>query len=125
VGTCYWLIPWGVTYKLEIPAKLFSLATGTDVTEDDLLSAAQRVLTLERAFRAQRGIRRDGLPMRLFDTSVADGVFAGEKLDRRKFEEMLDEYYRLRGWDGDGVPTEETFQKFDLGSEWRTFNKAG
>ena len=31
---------------------------------------------------------------------------------------MLDEYYTLRGWDDDGIPTQETFDKLDLPSEW-------
>jgi aldehyde:ferredoxin oxidoreductase len=29
----------------------------------------------------------------------------------RDFEAMLDRYYRLRGWDEDGVPTPETIQR--------------
>jgi hypothetical protein len=29
----------------------------------------------------------------------------------------------LAGWDEDGVPKEETFQKYGLSSEWQVFNK--
>jgi aldehyde:ferredoxin oxidoreductase len=123
LGTCRWLIPWGITYKLDIPARLFSLATGRHTTEEDLLWAARRTLMLERAFRAGRGIRRDGLPKRLFETAVPDGRFKGERLERDKFEEMLDEYYSLRGLDKNGVPREETFHTFGLSSEWKAFCK--
>jgi aldehyde:ferredoxin oxidoreductase len=122
LGTCRWLIPWEIT-ELDIPAKLFSQATGREITEHDLLQAAQRTFTLERAFRAGRGVRRDTLPKRLFKTAVPDGIYKGERLDKQKFEDMLDEYYSLRGWDRNGIPLEEAFMKFGLTSEWKTFSK--
>ncbi|MBW2370858.1 MAG: hypothetical protein JRH15_23565, partial [Deltaproteobacteria bacterium] len=122
-GTCSWVIPVGVTHKLEIPAKLYSLATGRDTSEEELLRAAQRVLMLERAFMASQGIRRDTLPKKLFETAVPSGPFKGERLDREKFEKMLDEYYEVRGWNSHGIPTEKSFNKFDLMPEWKAFKK--
>jgi len=41
----------------------------------------------------------------------------GIKIDKRKFEEMLDEYYTLHGWDNNGIPTEETLQKLGIEKE--------
>jgi aldehyde:ferredoxin oxidoreductase len=116
--------PW-CTHSLEIPARLFSLATGIDTSVDELLTAAQRVAVLERAFDVTRGIRRidDTLPDRMFETAVPGGPLKGEKLEREKFDKMLDEYYAVSGWDDDGVPKEETFQKYGLSSEWQVFNK--
>ena len=72
-----------------------------------------------------KGIRRkdDTLPKRLFETEVSGGPFKGERLDRQKFNKMIDEYYQLRGWDEDGVPKEDTFKKFGLSSEWKVFKK--
>jgi aldehyde:ferredoxin oxidoreductase len=123
LGMCQWLIPWSITRSLEIPAKLFSLATGQDTTEDELLLAARRVKTLERAFNTMRGIRRgdDGFPKRLFETAVPGGRFKGERLDAVEFQRMLSEYYALRGWDEDGVPMKETFDNLGLSLEWETF----
>jgi len=125
LGTCKWLIPWTVESSLEMPAKLFSLATGVDTSEADLLFAAQRVETLERAFNVRKGVRRkdDTLPKRLFETAASGLKVKGQELDRVKFENMIDEYYSLRGWGEDGIPTEETFKKFDLLSEWEIFKK--
>ena len=37
--------------------------------------------------------------------TVSTGTHKGEKLDPEKWEVMLDEYYSLRGWDNNGVPT--------------------
>ncbi|MFC1950647.1 aldehyde ferredoxin oxidoreductase family protein [Chloroflexota bacterium] len=125
LGVCKYLIPYFITGSLEVPAKLLSLATGRDTTEDELLFAAQRAITLERAFNVIRGIRRkdDTLPKRLFSTAAPGGPFKGEGIDKKKFNKMVDEYYQLRGWDEDGVPTEETFKKFGLSSELKVFKK--
>jgi aldehyde:ferredoxin oxidoreductase len=125
LGMCQWLIPWSITRSLEVPARLFSLATGRDTTEDELLLAARRVKTLERAFNTIRGIRKadDGFPKRLFETAVPGGRFKGERLDAAEFQGMLSEYYALRGWDEDGVPTRETFHKLGLSQEWETFER--
>ena len=39
----------------------------------------------------------------------------GNKLDRRKYLAMLDEYYELRGWDEKtGIPKKETIEKLGL-----------
>ncbi|MBW2617514.1 MAG: hypothetical protein JRC92_01390 [Deltaproteobacteria bacterium] len=122
IGACKWVWPWGIR-SLEVPAKLFSLATGWEMGEEDLKHAAQRVLTLERACRVRKGLRRDTLPEKLFEFPVPDGPFKGEKLHHDKFDKMLDEYYDLRGWDKNGVPKEETFTKFDLSSEGERFRQ--
>jgi aldehyde:ferredoxin oxidoreductase len=125
LGVCKYFIPWGPTVSLSTPAKLFSSATGVETTEDELLTAAQRVRTLERAFDVIRGFRRkdDALPKKLFQVPVSYGPFQGEVLDKERFDEMLTEYYVLSGYDADGVPKEETFKKFGLSAEWETFKK--
>ncbi|MFC1950755.1 aldehyde ferredoxin oxidoreductase C-terminal domain-containing protein, partial [Chloroflexota bacterium] len=125
IGVCRYITPWTITPYLERWAKLFSLATGRDTTEDELLFAAQRTKVLERAFNVIKGIRKkdDTLPKRMFETEVSGGPYKGEKLDKKKFDKMIDEYYQLRGWDEDGVPKEETFKKFSLSSEWKVFKK--
>ncbi|MFH1031345.1 MAG: aldehyde ferredoxin oxidoreductase C-terminal domain-containing protein, partial [Chloroflexota bacterium] len=37
----------------------------------------------------------------------------GKVVERDKFDKMMQEYYQLRGWDTDGLPTKTKFQ--DLG----------
>jgi aldehyde:ferredoxin oxidoreductase len=125
VGICKWLAPWFMTQDMDVPAKLFSLATGVQLSEADLLTAAQRVLTLERAINVIRGMRRedDSLPRRFFEEPEPVGPLGGERLLKEKFDEMVDDYYALRGYDNDGVPKEETFKKYGLSSEWEAFKK--
>lgn len=126
LGVCKFLIPWGYTLSLEAHAKLFSLATGIETTEYEVLTAAQRTLSLERAFNAIRGIRRkdDRPPKKMFETPIKDGLFKGEVLEEEKFDNMLGEYYALRGYDADGVPMEETFRKLGMPDEWKVLKKA-
>jgi aldehyde:ferredoxin oxidoreductase len=125
IGICKWLIPWMGTYRLDSQVRLFSLATGVDKTETDLLLDAQRVITLERAFNVMRGMRRkdDTLPNRFFEEPVSSGRYKGERLPRAKFNKMLDEYYALLDYDEDGIPREEAFEKYGLSAEWELFKQ--
>jgi aldehyde:ferredoxin oxidoreductase len=123
LGTCKWIIPWSVSRKFDVPAKLFSLATGRETSGDEIVLAAQRTLTLERASKVRHGKRRDTLPRRMFETAVPDGLYKGERLDRAKFDAMLDEYYALRGWNDEGIPTRETFEKFGLNAEFQALSR--
>ncbi len=59
----------------------------------------------------------------MFETAMPDGHFKGARLDKEKFDKMVDELYALCGWNEDGVPKEETFEKFGLSSEWHLFKK--
>ena len=122
LGVCkYYMIY--VTPVMELPAKLFSLATGVEATEADLMRAASRMRTLTKAINLTRGIKRkdDTLPGRTFGTAVTSGPFKGAVLDRQKFEEMLDEYYEMCGWDAQGIPTEQTFTELGLATECKAF----
>jgi aldehyde:ferredoxin oxidoreductase len=35
-------------------------------------------------------------------------------LTQSEFDHALDEYYRIAGWNADGVPMRETMEKLDL-----------
>ncbi|MDD5083256.1 MAG: aldehyde ferredoxin oxidoreductase C-terminal domain-containing protein, partial [Dehalococcoidales bacterium] len=117
--------PWSINQSIEIPAKLFSLATGVSTSEKELLLTAQRVQLLERAFDVMRGIRKrdDTLPRRMFETAVPGGPLKGERLDKEKFDNMLNEYYVISGWDREGIPMKETFRKYNLTSELEIFKQ--
>lgn len=125
LGVCKWITPFFITPHFDRWVELFNLATGWETTEEILLQAAQRSKLLERAINVTRGIRRkdDTLPKRFFETKEPGGLFKGEKLDKKKFAHMIDEYYELRGWDKDGVPTQKTFKDLNMTSEWRVFQQ--
>ena len=46
------------------------------------------------------------MPAKLLDQPFADGPSAGKAQTSAGFEQALQEYYSLRGWDEKGVPSE-------------------
>ena len=54
-------------------------------------------------------------PARWFDEPLTEGPYKGAKLDREKYGEMLQTYYRKRGWDSNGIPTKATLERLNLG----------
>lgn len=110
-------------------AEISSLATGRNLTAEDLVRIADRTHNLEKAFNvlhADLG-RKDDLPQqRFFDESIKSGPFAGFKLSRDKYNRMLDEYYSLRGWDPvTGLQTQACLTDLGLQDVAKDLERAG
>jgi aldehyde:ferredoxin oxidoreductase len=92
--------------NIETIGLMIKHATGYEYTPAQLRSIANDVQTMARAFSVREGISRkdDHLPERLYREGIANGPSKGKKIDREKFEVMLDQYYSLRGWDRNGIP---------------------
>ena len=105
-----------ISIPLELWAESLSAATGMEISAERLHFYAEKIRNLERMFNVRRGVNkeRDTLSERLFRSVIRSGPWKGIRLDREKFEEMKLEYYRLRGWDERGVPTDETLKKYGL-----------
>lgn len=87
-------------------AQLMRLVTGYDWTTAELETVGERICSLERCFNVREGIRRhdDRLPYKVMHEAIPDGPSRGMVCPPEELHSMLDEYYRLRGWDADGVP---------------------
>jgi len=112
------------TLALSMEDYLGALAaiSGWSIDHEELQTIAERVWNLTRLFNVREGFTRkeDTLPERLFSEASSEGPSKGQVVNRDKFEEMLDEYYKLAGWDkATGVPTEEKLK--DLGLEAMKF----
>jgi aldehyde:ferredoxin oxidoreductase len=102
---------------LDMMAELLRVTTGIDFSEKDLQSACERVYNIERAYLVREGIRRedDLPPPRYMEYPVPSGPRKGWRVELKKFEKLLDEYYRLRGWVVDtGVPTRKRLEELNL-----------
>ena len=90
--------------------------TGVRYTRKDLDTLADRAATQIRLFNNREGMGRedDTLPPRVFEEPLPDGPPAGKCIPRAGFEKMLTEYYRLRGWDDEGVPLTRTIKALKL-----------
>jgi len=89
-----------------------------EYTVPQLMEIGERIYTIERMFNNREGFSRkdDRLPERYFKEATPIGLprIKDRKIDKEKFEKMLDEYYTLYGWDKKGIPTEETIQKLGI-----------
>ena len=97
-------------------ARAYSLTTGTSIDERDLRTIGERIYNLTRSFNARQGLTRrdDMLPERWFKEPLATGVSKGRVVPEAEFNQMLDKYYELRGWDKEGVPKPEKLRELGL-----------
>ena len=88
-------------------ATMVCAVTGWDVTVDELERVGERIINLERLFNVREGVRRaqDVLPWKVMHEPIPEGPSAGMHCPPAELSTMLDDYYALRGWDADGVPT--------------------
>jgi len=102
-------------------SKLIYYNTGLEMSPLDIWNIADRSYTIERLFNIREGLTRqdDWLVDRYFDEPTTRGVpdACGVAIDREKFKEMIDEYYRHHSWDENGVPPLETLQKLGIDKE--------
>jgi aldehyde:ferredoxin oxidoreductase len=119
----------------SLESKIYSAITGREVTENKLNGMGERIFNLQRAV-----LSREGHVGRAFDL-VPDSSYSvplkterlnpdclfpgkdgeiisrkGALFDRAKFQEMLGEFYELRGWDREtGLQSQEKLEEMRLG----------
>ncbi len=119
LGVCR--LPW---IEMQVPvadyAEAYRKATGIDYSEQDLISISERIWNLTRMFWVREvpgfGRASDIPPARVYEEKLTGGSTDGGILEREKIEAMLDDYYNLRGWTNDGIPTEQKLK--ELGLDW-------
>ena len=89
-------------------SQMMRLVWDKEWSEDDVMRLGERIWNLGRLFNLREGIETDTVPGKLIETSgaFAEGPSTGKAIGRETFKQSLLEYYRLRGWDDNGVPTE-------------------
>jgi aldehyde:ferredoxin oxidoreductase len=83
--------------------KIIQGTTGMALDKKGLKEKAANIIDATRKFNLQEGItsKDDTIPDRFFD----EGVGPEKKtIKREELEKMLKDYYKLRGWDENGVP---------------------
>lgn len=93
-------------------AELLTSATGVPYSTEAFMKAGERIWNMERLFNLAAGLsaKDDTLPPRMLKDPMPAGPCKGQV---SRLDEMLPEYYSLRGWDAKGVPTKE--KKAELG----------
>jgi aldehyde:ferredoxin oxidoreductase len=97
-------------------AQLVSCALGKSWTSEDLLETGDRIWNLERLFNLREGFTRadDTLPSRLLKEPMKQGPAKGHVVE---LEVLLEDYYKARHWDSNGVPTPEVLDSLGLAKE--------
>jgi len=107
LGMCSGLssFPLKPPYHIHNYPQFISSGAGIEMDETKLTQAAKRYRTLVRAINIRRGMRRK-------DEKPPDNHW------KKRFPELetklLDEYYKLKGWNNEGIPTKESLQELDL-----------
>jgi len=104
-----------VTYPVMGPiywenlAELYSMVTERKIIKDDLVTTGERINDLCRWFNVREGITRkdDYLPNRFSIEPLKKGQYNGNVIKKENFETMLNEYYKLRKWDNNGIPPKD------------------
>ena len=117
---CYFVMFYGLV-GFERTARLVSAVTGWETSSFELMKVGERAVNLAQCFNLREGFSRkdDTLPERYFKepTPIGLPIAKGKKIDKDKFERMLDEYYLLHGWDENGFPKKETLESLRLDKE--------
>lgn len=89
-------------YPWEELAKIIKMTTGEHVAKKDLQRIASRVTDDTRRFNVREGLTAaaDRLPRRLLEESLE----SGRGITEEEMNRLVRDYYRLRGWNAEGVP---------------------
>ena len=92
-------------------------ATGIDMDLQGFYDLGERIWNLEKIFNLKAGLGRedDILPQRCYNDPVKGENSEGSVLDYQRWQDMLTEYYSLRGWDYDGKPGREKLDYLGIG----------
>jgi len=107
IGMCAGLssFPLKPPYHLHNLPSLVSSGAGLDLDEARLTHITKRNRTLVRAINIRRGLKRE-------DEKPPEDHW------KKRFPELeaklLDEYYKFKGWNSQGVPTQETLRELSL-----------
>jgi aldehyde:ferredoxin oxidoreductase len=90
----------------------WSAVTGIPMSSSTFKKAGERIHVLERHINTREGISRedDALPARFLNEGRKNDP-SGTTLN---IEKMLDAYYKLRGFDSRGIPTDATLKRLGL-----------
>ncbi len=118
LGMCAGLssFPLKPPYHIHNYPKFISTGAGIEMDEESLTKAARRYRTLVRAINIRRGMRRK-------DDKPPKNHWKKRFPELEK--ELLDTYYKFRGWNEQGIPTKESLHDFGLDYVVEDFEKRG
>jgi aldehyde:ferredoxin oxidoreductase len=97
-------------------AEAIRLATGIPMYTGSFIALGNRCYDLERIFNMREGLtaQDDSLPARLTETPQDPN----DPTSVVPLAKMLKTYYKVRGWDANGVPKKRTYKKLGVESAY-------
>jgi aldehyde:ferredoxin oxidoreductase len=100
-------------FDLEKETRLVRALTGLELTKDRLLFIGERIVNMEKLFNLRFGAtpELDTLPEKFLNEPIGEGPSTGAKVDLKP---MVQDFYKIMGWDEQGVPLPETLAALNL-----------
>ena len=98
-------------------ARLYTLATGIEMTGEEIKRLGERAWNLKKAFNVREGWTRedDWLPPRCFEDSIVNPATSEKvSLKPEDLRTMIDAYYEARGWTEEGLIPKEKLVELGL-----------
>ena len=111
IGTCGFVSSFrgqfggDIAYHLNNLPEVISMATGFEMSKDELFTTSQRIRNLVRAVNVRRGLCR-----KLERPPEDHWAVRDEEMEQA----LLSKYYKFRGWTDDGIPTRELLESLGL-----------
>jgi len=103
-------------YGFDRLVPFLNAATGLDYSTEELMEAGGRMQSLSRMYSMKKGRthKEDTLPDRFFEEESFAGLMKGQRIRREFLEEQIQEVFKIRGWNTEGFPTNETLERLGL-----------
>ncbi|MHC1591383.1 MAG: aldehyde ferredoxin oxidoreductase family protein [Candidatus Helarchaeales archaeon] len=104
-------------------AECYQMITGIQMDDQKLLKAGERIVNLSKCFNIRELAYEkkftpkdyDMLPDRCYEEELQSGATKGQKVDKDKYIEMLENYYKARGWTTEGIPSKAKLEELGIG----------
>ncbi len=118
LGMCAGLssFPLKPPYHIHNYAEFVTAGTGIKMSKDDVWKSATRTRTLMRALNVRRGMRRA-------DDKPPEDHWRKRFPDLEK--QLLDQYYKLKGFNQQGIPTKESLHELEMDFVAEEFEQKG
>jgi len=92
--------------------RMWSAITGIKISNKEIFKAGERIYVLERYMNTREGIssKDDTLPEKL----LKEFRLSDKKQKTIPLNKMLTSFYKMRGFDENGIPTEKTLKKLGI-----------
>ncbi|TFG07790.1 aldehyde ferredoxin oxidoreductase, partial [Candidatus Thorarchaeota archaeon] len=103
-------------WDYERYAKMYSLAIGIPMTAEDMKQCGERISNLGKIYNLREGIGRekDTLPIRCMTDPIKSGIAKGSLVTQAELDLLLDDYYEMRGWSNEGIPSDAKLKELGL-----------